>query len=362
MLKFLFIFKLLCYQANFIIIFFSILFGIVDSIYSSKELLTGGYPKAIVLSSGKYFIACSEGLFIYNWDFSLNKTVYNFTNINFNFNDNKDNTFIYEIIQNKIPYIFCLYKGKILVVIKNEEVIKKVPFDPGDKIYNTIPFKFDASLLQYIRISIIESHLYVKLYELNLSPNNGSNYLKCENKSNILLNSYDLISCQKMKYSLENEEILTCFFDHNGESLVAQSFNVKNNLNIIKEKYYYSLYLIFGEVINIQSSLLFDKSRCFICYIIFSGGTDYLSNCLIYDIEKDEFEKTGINLDNYNKLEIYSFYEANQYALLFYNEMEVIDDEFNLIFFDENITIIEVDSNNETKIFLQGSSATNIFL
>ena len=163
---------------------------------------------------------------------------------------------------------------------------------------------------------------------MNLSPNNDSNYLKCENKSNILLNSYDLISCQKMKYSLENEEILTCFFSRGDESLVAQSFNVKNNLNSIKEKYY-SLDLLTEEVINIQSSLLLlDKSRCFICYIIVSGWADYSSNCLIYDIEKDEFKETSINLDNYNKLEIYSFYGANQYALLFYNEMEDID-EFN---------------------------------
>ena len=162
MLKFLFIFKLLCYQANFIIIFFSILFGIVDSIYSSKELLTGGYPKAIVLSSGKYFIACSEGLFIYNWDFSLNKTVYNFTNINFNFNDNKDNTFIYEIIQNKIPYIFCLYKGKILVVIKNEEVIKKVPLIL--EIIFIIQFLLNLTLHYY---NVLEYLSKIVIYMLN---------------------------------------------------------------------------------------------------------------------------------------------------------------------------------------------------
>ena len=90
----------------------------------------------------------------------------------------------------------------------------------------------------------------------------------------------------------------------------------------------------------------------------------YITHCLIYDIEKNEFDETNITVRGYQKIEMYAFPETNQYALFFYKEEESyknIVSEFKLIFFDVNLNQISSSSNNEIKIILPECSLVNGF-
>ena len=340
MIKFI---KISYFYINSILIFISILFNIIANNYSPNEILQGEFYKAKTLSSGNFFVACSKGLFIYNYDFSSNKTIYNFGDEISDSNSNEANTFIYEIIKNKISYILCLVNELKLFFIKNEEIILNIIDFNYIAIYSMIPLEINNSILQYIIFYKQNENLELNLYEFDLFNNNTT--LKNQINTNIIV-SY--ISCQEMKDPL-GEDILTCFWTNEEKVLKVTSFYTKNELYII-EKMYHDLNLSSEKVLDIKSSLLFDRTKSFVCYLTYDNiFSEYNSICLIYNIEKNTFEETNILTYGYHKLEIYSFLETNQYALLFYKEDNGIY-EFKLILFNGNSTVFEINKNNEKNI------------
>lgn len=379
MLNFLNFLKLSYFHINFIFILFPILYNIITMQYSSVELFQDLFPKAKLISSGKYFIVYSKGFSIYNPNFTLYKTLYNFTSDEIiNYGD-IEKTFIYEFIKNKISYILCLVKGSTLFVFKSEEFIFKYNIDSEGTIYDLVLYKIENSLLQYIIISIKEKKLTLSFYELEYtSLNENSNNLKYYNNSALGNNELydDFVSCQKMRLS-QNEEVLTCFwvFKYNKKFyLMAKNFAVKNNFNRINYTFHKININENTLAYDIKSSLLFEKSKCFACYIIYEF-IDYCietydTHCFIYDIKTNILEKMNTSFKDYQKSEIYSFHETNQYAFFFYKEEKYIivdgictrtDSEFKLIFINENSAQFDLNSNNEINILLPQGSKINSF-
>ena len=232
-----------------------------------------------------------------------------------------------------------------LFFIKNEEIILNIIDFNSITIYSMIPLEINNTLLQYIIFYKQYGNLELNLYEFDLFNNNTT--LKNQINTNIIV-SY--ISCQEMKDPL-GEDILTCFWTNEEKVLKVTSFYTKNELYII-EKMYHDLNLSSEKVLDIKSSLLFDRTKSFVCYLTYDNiFSEYNSICLIYNIEKNTFEETNILTYGYHKLEIYSFLETNQYALLFYKE-DHITNEFKLILFNGNLTVFEINQNNEKNIFL----------
>ena len=333
---------------SFSIIIFLLLLNIIINENNSKILLEGKLPKAILLSSGKYFIVHNQGFSIYNSDFSFNKIVYNFTDdevLEYDFE--LENTFIYEFIKNNNSFIFCLIKGSLLFIIKNNIYENKYNLNIGKEITCLILYKNNNNFLQYITIFIENYQAYFNVYELNFSFDNNSNILKYPNITKIQL--YEkFISCQKMNYSLSSNEVLVCFCDYNNiGNLYSLVFDIDNNFNIINQCKYNLNYSDLNFY-YLKSSLSLDKKKCFVCILIYDfTSSNYYINCLSYDIEKNLFGNIK-TLANYHKFEIYFFPETNQYVSISYkiqNYDSNLDNYFNLIFLNENFS--EINQNNE---------------
>ena len=61
-------------------LFLFLSFNFTICLFEFKNIKEGNYPQAKLLPSGNYFIFLSNGIYIYNPDFTLNKTIHNFTN------------------------------------------------------------------------------------------------------------------------------------------------------------------------------------------------------------------------------------------------------------------------------------------
>ena len=107
---------------HFILFLLIISVSIVDS-----KRIRGKYPAAILLPSGNYFIVSDKGINVYNPNFSLNASLYNFTGIevinnNTNF-DHYKQTLITEYSLEDNFFVFCLVKGLFLYVFENNMLL-----------------------------------------------------------------------------------------------------------------------------------------------------------------------------------------------------------------------------------------------
>ena len=341
----------------FLLLIFHLFFNMKNSLSISGE-----YPLAKLLSSGNYLIISEKGIYISHSDFSVNKTIYNFTENEINrFYNYK--TVISEFISiSNNSYILCLFKGNLLYLFENENFCNKynlnIESEP-ELYYNLIPFKLNNLNLQYI-ISFINGNLdnsnsykysiKLFLYEIDLSQrNNNTNKLtkkyeiikSDEDGSYSIIQDY-FISCQKMLFF--NKELITCFyhvydFKSNNNcfrSIYATSFDIINNFS----DYISSYYCLTNYIYNLKSSLSLDKKNAFVCLTNFSS----YSICLNYNIEQNEFNFINSIWGNKN-IETYYFYETNQYILLCYDgySTNINRNNFKLLFLDNNYRNIKND-------------------
>ena len=71
-----------------------------------------------------------------------------------------------------------------------------------------------------------------------------------------------------MKDPLGEDNVLTCFWINEEKVLTVTSFS--NELCII-EKMYHDLNLSSEKVLDIKSSLLFDRTKSFVCYLTYDN-------------------------------------------------------------------------------------------
>ena len=199
----------------------------------SQYIIEGKFPRARLLSSGKYFIILDKGIYLFNNNFSLNKTIYNFTDdeiIEYDYFE----AVIYEFENNHSNYLICINSGFYLYIYEtNNNQFYNSFIDNVDSTlysYDLIPYKFNDSTLQYIIIFIgnqIDNMniLLINFYlnEINISDTHPQDknifhvefddlraYIDKNNKDYPSIADF-YISCQKIK-ELNNKEILICFY------------------------------------------------------------------------------------------------------------------------------------------------------
>ena len=137
----------------------------------SETLMNGRFPNAKLLPSGKYFILVDNGIYIYNSNFSLNKTITNFSDdecidgtdynkaIITEFKDDYNNNF----------YIICLVKVQFLYIFESQKYIlyKSIinGIDENRKYINLIPLKVEYPNFHFIISFISQNTSY---YQINL--------------------------------------------------------------------------------------------------------------------------------------------------------------------------------------------------
>ena len=162
----------------YLIIYIFLLF--ISNILSLR--IEGMYPKTILLPFGNYFIVSNKGINVYNPNFTLNNSLYNFTGeeeiINDDNFDHSKQTVISKYYYNNNLYIFCLVNGLFLYIFENNNYsLQKYNISDIDNglYYNLIPYSYNETTIEYI-ISFIslESSYKINFFKYRISIlNNG---------------------------------------------------------------------------------------------------------------------------------------------------------------------------------------------
>jgi hypothetical protein len=301
------------------------------------------FPNVKILPSGKYFILVDNGIYIYNSNFSLNKSITNFSNdeclneedynkaIITEFKDDNNNNF----------YIICLVKAQFLYIFESQkEILYKsiINIDKTRNYYNLIPLKMEYPNFHYI-ISFIKGFSIhnINLFHnsVNISKEDNNNNENIYNKEwgpfdNIKV-SQDHISCNKI-----SGQKFICFYKESDKNLSALIFN--ETLKICKSQTKKTSYII--QSIKSSSDI---KKNCLVCI-----HNQYGLFCYSYNIDNNTFSDTILSIGESNpinpKLKTYYFPETNQYSFIyFYNTND--KDKAGIVILDENFQQIL----NETK-------------
>jgi len=268
-------------------------------------------PKTILLPSGGYFIISSDGITVYSYDFTVNKTIYIFNdNEKEDYNNNK--MVISQYSPNNDFYIFCLIKGESLLIFDYKNCsIKSINITEIEKkdefYYNIIPYKLDNNnsleyIISYINFFETISSGYYQInffrFKISLLENIKDNILISNNTFKIdgkpnnteIFSNYELILSCHITYSDLSK--LVCFYSSKDfTKLVGTSFDIENNFTLNKsaEKEYINKYID-----DIQSSSSNKDSKIFVCNSldILENGDYYYDEivCFLFDAINDNFE------------------------------------------------------------------------
>ena len=150
-----------------LISFFILLFLFQKTI--SETILNGRrFPNVKILPSGKYFILVDNGIYIYNSNFSLNKTIIYFSDDECMNEADYNKVIITEFVDdNNNFYIICLVKVQFLYIFESQKYIlyksKINDIDQARQYYNLIPLKMEYPNFHYIisYILIIKSIYFI---------------------------------------------------------------------------------------------------------------------------------------------------------------------------------------------------------
>ena len=259
------------YNLSFLILSLFLFYNLFQN--SLQSIISGKYPKAKILSSGNYFIIYDKGINIYNKNFSLNKSLYNFTAEEIIENNDYEKTVISDFKSINNYYILCLIKGNFLFIFEdNTYKLKKIILgllDNETKYYNLIPYKYNESSFQYIISFIFKENNILKY---NFLYYNVDKYLDFEALKNTLITkkTYNKKrTCDDgIRYVITNFSLptqitfseygkLTCFFSLYGGCLTdkvilkADNYNIDNDFKIQMQN---STYDSIDNIEDIKSS------------------------------------------------------------------------------------------------------------
>ena len=221
----------------------------------------------------------------------------------------------------------------------------------NDKINNykseIFPLKIINDYYYYI-IGVINSEKKLILY---LYKNRAG---EC---NSILINNFSInninsenFSCQLMQSSVYGE-LLTCFYEINGNIIIANGLTVNYNIDNNNIASSFSVQKTNNGAKIIKTQLSHDGTKIYVCYINTNNNCD----CLTYLIATNEWTDytTYINscLPNVNTL-FFDYYEvSNEYFLYCYET----NSKINIFKLDDNLGIINKYSN-DTFDFIQSCS------
>ena len=339
----------LFYNLSFIILYFFFLCYLLQN--SLQSLIYGKFPKVKKLPSGDYFIIFDKGINIYNKNFSLNKTLYNFTGDEIIQEADFEKTIISDFKTEKNNYyILCLINGKYLYIIDKYYNIGQIiiSFINQGEYYNLIPYKYNETSLQYIICFIFKNddnyNLYFSFFKINLSFQNFNNTLTQElsfcneiNCTDHIRNSIsNFIMLSQISY-LEYKK-LTNFFsvyegcekDTNKTGLKIDSYNLDDNqwtdINLTP--------LSLNIIDDIKTSIPNKNNECLVCY-----REIFKASCLIYNIKGNFCQNNKFDIwGNCIQIDIYFFEENEQYIVLCKTNDDSYNHEFKALIFNNDFT------------------------
>ena len=191
------------------------------------------FPNVKVLPSGKYFILVDNGIYIYNSNFTLNKTITNFTNDECMNEEDYNKVNITEFVDdNNNFYIICLVKVQFLYIFESQKYIlyKSIinDIDQARQYYNLIPLKMEYPNFHYI-ISYINQNSNYKInlfhFRVNISQEDNNNnseliYNKEWSKKDKITISQEHLSCNKI-----SGQKFICFYRKDQYNIAALILN-----------------------------------------------------------------------------------------------------------------------------------------
>ena len=248
-------------------LFLVLSFNFTICLFDLKIIKEGKYSQVKLLPSGNYFIILSKGIYIYNPDFTLNKTIHNFTNNETICNNEKINISEYKI-DDKL-FISCLTKQKFLYIFE----ANTLEFYNRTLLINICSYScYNLNIITYKyknNINLFNYYYEINFlfYEINLSNNDIQFLPKYSSlyNDNCLINK-NYVSCEKIPQ--QNKDLI-CFYVIKGnqwyDKIKSTFFDVENNFtNIEKETgQYLDPEDYFYDIKTIKS---YNENLLFVCY------------------------------------------------------------------------------------------------
>ena len=328
--------------------------------------IQGKYPKSILLPFGNFFIVSDKGINVYNPNFTLNISLYNFTGeeIIYNTEDflQSKQTVISKYIHNNNLYIFCLIKGSFLFIFDNNNYsLQKFNISNIDNVlyYNLIPYSYNDTTIEYI-ISYMNYISSEKLYQINffkyrlthLNNEFKNEFISYNNFVDILKKKKDddfelFLSCQKISNYLDYNNYMICFYSEKKKKILRGTiFDIENNFTKINStNYTYENYYLIDIVSSISNN-----NNIFICNNIYEDDDEYYTffktYCFLYDIQNNMFVNKYIYNDFCYSIDVYFFLEINEFNLICYvDKFDYEDYEAYYLDYDNKIKILKFNEN-----------------
>ena len=190
------------------------------------------FPNVKVLPSGKYFILVDNGIYIYNSNFTLNKTITNFTNDECMNEEDYNKVNITEFVDdNNNFYIICLVKAQFLYIFESQREILynwEINIKDSGKYYNLIPLKMEYPNFHYI-ISYISQTSNYKInlfhFRVNISQEDNNNNNELIYNKELSTNDKITISQEHLSCNKISGQKFICFYRKDQYNIAALILN-----------------------------------------------------------------------------------------------------------------------------------------
>ena len=268
----------LFFRINFTIMIIFLFSAIIGNSY--LNISNAKYPILKVLNSGNYFIILQKGIYIFNTDLTLNKSIYNFTIDEIRNETDSTKCGISEYIDNENNhYILYLLKALYIFIYKDEdEFINKFEINIDEKgyYYDIIPIKYHDNKFETIicfmnnKNNFNQLNFYLYKFNLlnNLPDKISSSLYKDERECNVFLGqkeNFDFIKNYSFSCQKNYDNILLCFYGAHKSCYVE-----KDILYLMKDsqKLNYLIQIIFYLIPIILLNLLFQMKITIFLYVI----------------------------------------------------------------------------------------------
>ena len=349
----------LFFRINFTIMIIFLFSAIIGNSY--LNISNAKYPILKVLNSGNYFIILQKGIYIFNTDLTLNKSIYNFTIDEIRNETDLTKCGISEYIDNENNhYILYLLKALYIFIYKDEdEFINKFEINIDEKgyYYDIIPIKYHDNKFETIicfmnnKNNFNQLNFYLYKFNLlnNLPDKISSSLYKDERECNVVVGqkeNFDFITNYSFSCQKNYDNILLCFYGAHKSCYVEKDILYLVALNInegfAKIELFNSDYFLFNTNNFIKSAFSNENHNIFVCYTI-----ETETQCIITSNKDDIlYDNEILHFDEIcSKFEPYFFDETNEYICICYinnngkNTFRIIktDNDFNEI---KNTTIL----------------------
>ena len=239
------------------------------------------FPKLKQLPSGKYLVIMNKGIYIYNYNFTYEKTLLEFKSSEIIYSEDENNkTSLAEYNYNNTVYILYLVKTYLFLFDYQKTKIYKKNLKNyiSGSFFNVIPYLLENNNLHFIIVSsklklercdfasyyylyyLIFYHFYIEIksndYSLKIKDSK-------EYKVNYGCNSYItslIFNCQ----ILASKNYLICLYlTENNKKIDITIFDINSNYKIIKDLIYSNKYI--NKIMQIKTSLSTSTNNLFIC-------------------------------------------------------------------------------------------------